>query len=631
MRGKPALRAGVLAAVAFALLPAGRGLAWIYPEHRDIAVQALAGLAPERRATIDELWAEARVGHEARLCEKAAEADQGQHPSCLDWAAWPAISGDHSCSGADMMRAVLDSDWILQVAAVSAHLKEKLAGAKSRADRVNDLLGSDLKLQRADEQYATRASSNNAHFLMARPSVDIALADYLALSLAEGAEPNAIGTYAWYHLSALMKASRLARAPPGTAERAALARAALADEAFAIHFLEDAFAAGHVAGTWGEEAVRKGTHDYYNEHGLVRRTWSGGEHVLTGDAYMRPEDARRAAESVRISVTQLADAARGQIAVPSDAVAAAPSPDALDVCQLKAMPARAPAPAAVPLGAAIAGDLPVPALVEGEGALPRFRSELGLFIGLSAAAGASYVTGGFAADETKGGAVADLEMAVRLGLGLEGVMDEAGDGQVFVDVGLRQDTSTTMSFISNQGLAQGGAITAAIPARSAFTLGVRAPFWLVPGDLLLAALFVAPFSRRTFMEMAAEAANGGLIPWQVGLATRIGRFQFVLGREVRISFYGYSSGDRMFMAPAEPDASTRLVALRSISFDFPIVEYRPFRAFSMDQASLLKLQVVGGFETANHLKLIAPEGAPLPDLHTIFSVGLRVAFDWRHY
>ena len=42
----------------------------------------------------------------------------------------------------------------------------------------------------------------------------------------------------------------------------------LADEAFALHFLEDGFSAGHVAGIWGNAALRKGTHDYYDEHGL---------------------------------------------------------------------------------------------------------------------------------------------------------------------------------------------------------------------------------------------------------------------------------------------------------------------------------------------------------------------------
>ena len=60
-----------------------------------------------------------------------------------------------------------------------------------------------------------------------------------------------------------------------------------ADEAYAIHFLQDMFAAGHVAGTWGDASQRKGTHDYYNERGLKVSTWDGDIAVLTGDAWMR--------------------------------------------------------------------------------------------------------------------------------------------------------------------------------------------------------------------------------------------------------------------------------------------------------------------------------------------------------
>jgi hypothetical protein len=622
----------VVAAVLGLLLPAGDGLAWIYPEHRDITVLALVGLEPERRSTIDGMWAEARVGHEARLCASAAEPGQGEKPSCFDWAAWPAVAGDHSCSGQALLSTILDSAWILDVAAIAAHLKQELAKAEHRSQRLNHLLGSDVRLQRADAEYVTRASANLPHFLLARPDVEIAPHDYLRLCLAQGAPPNAVGAYAWYHLSALMKASRLSRLPAGTPERAALARAVLADEAFALHFLEDSFAAGHVAGTWGNTAVRKGTHDYYNERGLDTHTWGHAEHVLEGDANMSPAGARRAAETARTSIEQIADAARGRIAVPADAAAATSSPDALDICQLKAMPARPPAPAATALGLAIVGGLPVPALTDGPGAVPRFRAEVGPFIGLSAAAGASYFNHSFGVEQTSGGAVGGLEMSVRLGYGLEGVIDESGDGLVFLDFGLRQDTASSMTFTEEEDVAQGGAITAAIPARSAPTIRVRAPFWLVPGDLLLAALVVAPFSMHRYTNMAAEAANGGLIPWQVRLATPIGRVQLVLGREMAITFYGYLRGrDRMLMPPVARDASARLVALRSIAFEFPIVDYQPFRAFTMNQTSTLRFQVVGGFQSGSGEILIAPEGAPLPDLHTIYSIGVRLAFDWRHY
>ncbi len=94
----------------------------------------------------------------------------------------------------------------------------------------------------------------------------------------------------------------------------------LADEAFALHFLEDTFAAGHVAGTWGDVSQRKGTHDYYNEAGLEVFTWKGGSDsmVLMGDAHMRPEDAERAAGAVRTSLEQVIDHATGARDAASD-------------------------------------------------------------------------------------------------------------------------------------------------------------------------------------------------------------------------------------------------------------------------------------------------------------------------
>ena len=57
------------------------------------------------------------------------------------------------------------------------------------------------------------------------------------------------------------------------------------------------------------------------------------------------------------------------------------------------------------------------------------------------------------------------------------------------------------------------------------------PFYVIPGDLL----FLSPMyftNRQKYTELAVTAANGGLLGWQQGYATSIGRFQFVLGREL---------------------------------------------------------------------------------------------------
>ena len=339
-------RAGLLRtaihAVAVAILGlagmAGPASAWVYPEHRDIAVLAVEQLDPDRRALFDSFWQEARAGNEPRLCEQAADASQGLAPACIDWAALPAIAGDHSCSSKNMLDNVVHSDWILQVADVAAQLKVDLGriavtappelnpGDRDlvgdtrriiedqalRAARQNALRTADTRMQRADPEYATRAGSSNAHFLLPRPRTDITGKEYAELTLSPGSEINAVGVYAWFHLSALQKATRLATEQLAPSQRQALARAMLADEAFALHFLEDTFAAGHVAGSWGDVSQRKGTHDYYNEAGLEVFTWDGRSIVLMGDAHMRPEDAERTAAAVRMSLEQLIDHASGR-------------------------------------------------------------------------------------------------------------------------------------------------------------------------------------------------------------------------------------------------------------------------------------------------------------------------------
>src|SRR5512146_1667339 len=81
---------------------AAPSLAWVYPEHRDIAVHAVESLDQEHAVALAELWSEARAEHEQRLCLSAADADQDETPPCIDWSALPGIAGDHSCSSREM-------------------------------------------------------------------------------------------------------------------------------------------------------------------------------------------------------------------------------------------------------------------------------------------------------------------------------------------------------------------------------------------------------------------------------------------------------------------------------------------------------------------------------------------------
>jgi hypothetical protein len=281
----------------------------------------------------------------------------------------------------------------------------------------------------------------------------------------------------WYHLRALAKAAHIAQSdiPPDMRSRAALA--VLADEAFALHFLEDSFAAGHVAGTWGNSAVRKGTHDYYSEHGLEMATWNHNRFVALGDAYMRQEDADRAAAAVRDSLAQLATALDGGIRVAESTGLKPAKPEVFDVCHESHFPAAPGQLEDMQQIIPIVAQTPVPALGARKGELPRFRSELGPFLGLSSAVSGVGLGGGFGSNQTGAAVSGALDLSFRMGLGVEGVLNESSDGLTFIDAGVRQDSP-----------AHGGT---SVAGRGAIALRGRAPFWLIPGDLILAAPVLA--------------------------------------------------------------------------------------------------------------------------------------------
>ncbi|RJG07637.1 hypothetical protein D3870_17990 [Noviherbaspirillum cavernae] len=639
-------------------------LAWVYPEHRELALSAVQGLDNDHRQVFDRLWQDARTGDEARLCALGADSEQGLTPACIDWAALTAIAGDHSCSSREMFETARASNWILNVADVAAQLKLDLSslpvtappeaseGSKNlvtdaqrnlesqavRARRINALRTADIRLQRADPAYATRAGSNNAHFLLARPRTDISPLEYAQLTLLPDSELNAIGVYAFFHLSALQKASRLRHEQLTDAQRKALARSALADEAFALHFLQDVYASGHIAGTWGDTSQRKGTHDFYNQNGLEAFTWRGGNRsvVLMGDAHMRSEDAMVAASAVRESLQQVLDTVSGRAGsrdVPPAPMAPA-EPDGFDVCGNTTMPRREPALRAqqehFPLFVTTLGETPVPGLGPGLGSMPRFRSEVGPFVGLAGTIDGRAVNRGFVASQSANGTVGGLDLSVRAGVGIDGVMGDAGDGLVYASLGLRSDLPSSNRFNDVFQGTSSGNLTAAIPARSGIALRFRMPYYLIPGDLLLTSpLFL--FKPKAYKDMAVVAGNGGLLGLQSGWATSIGRFQFVLGRELGVTFYGRAGDDQLIAPSDQPGGLGRLVRFKSTSFDLPILEFRPYRAFSNNQSSSVVFQLFAAADVPRGASTSYPPGAPTPDLRTVWSLGLKIVFDWRYY
>jgi hypothetical protein len=647
------------------LVTTSSALAWIYPEHRDLALLAVEKLDPDRSMVFSQLWREARVGYEGRFCSRGADSDQGLAPDCIDWAALSAIAGDHSCSGAQMLETVSQSSWILSLADVASQLKvdlgripvmapadqieltsdlgtdvqNRFAAESRRADRVNALRTADTRMQRVDVEYATRAGANNAHFLLARSGTSQSGLDYADTTLVVDAEVNAIGVYSWYHLSALQKASRLATEDLSADERSALIRAALFDEAFALHFLEDVFASGHVAGTWGDASQRKGTHDFYNQNGLEARTWDGqsSSMVLMGDAHMRDEDAEIAAEAVLSSLTQVLDTAAGRSSHDVPYRPAAPdAPDAFDVCNAETLPRRDEGLEVEAneydtlLNEALA-QTPIPGLGPGLGSMPRFRSELGPFLGLAGAVDARGLSGGFeSSQKNDGGAIAGLELALRAGIGLEGALGDSGDGLIFTSLGFRTDAPSTNRFTDETRGSPDGNLSAAIPARSGLAFRLRMPYYLLPADLLLLSPMYL-FNPDTYTRMAVSAVNGGALHLQQGIATPLGRFQFVLGRELGVTWYGLDGKDQLLAPSADPDGIARIAEFKSTSFEMPILEFRPYRSFSQNQSSSILLQLYGGVDVPRGGEVVVPAGAPPVDLETIWYLGIRMAFDWRYY
>ena len=157
------------------------------------------------------------------------------------------------------------------------------------------------------------------------------------------------------------------------------------------------------------------------------------------------------------------------------------------------MPFRATDPVINEMISGVLITTPVPGLATGLGEIPRFRSELGPFIGIAPAARVSGISGGFGTYQQTAGLVPGLEFALHLGLGMDGVLNESGDGLVFLDLGWRLDWASSVKVQHDPLYNQFGSILSAIPTREAF-------FFPVSHALL-------PGSRRSFNCRTSPAAR----------------------------------------------------------------------------------------------------------------------------
>ena len=189
--------------------------------------------------------------------------------------------------------------------------------------------------------------------------------------------------------------------------------------------------------------MRKGTHDFYSERGLALTTWSGEHFVGQGDAFMKPADADRAANAVRDSLAQLVDSFDGKIELTDSDDPKYVEADSFNVCKEAQFPTAAGTRKDIDIVVPILMQTPVPGLGRGPGELPRFRTEMGTFIGLSTGFRGGLLTHGFGSGEDGVSASSGIELAARVGLGLDGVLNESSDGLVFVEGGVRDDGHAT--------------------------------------------------------------------------------------------------------------------------------------------------------------------------------------------
>jgi len=277
---------------------------------------------------------------------------------------------------------------------------------------------------------------------------------------------------------------------------------------------------------------------------------------------------------------------------------------------------------------------PVPALASGAGALPRFRSEIGPFIGLSAGAEGYWNSESFDPQASGNFFNGSLSLGARVGIGLDSLLADAADGLIFLEGGVRMESK-------QRAVCQPGTtcppsveisnLIPQVPARTAVYGRLRMPFWLLPGDILLATPFLAFTDPELLKRMAIRAANGGAIAWQRGISTRVGRFQFVVGREATATFYGYVRGEDEFLALTPDLSRLYVVSLRSIRLEIPVLEYRPFREFATTQATSLSFQLGFGWDFPTKVAVKSPTGLPPPAYQTVPFGFLRVQFDWRRY
>ena len=631
------LRRAASVTVLAGLLWAAPARAWMWCEHRDIAVTAIQGLPPAERAQLEALWASLKKEAGPQLCPTLVNPGAAPRSAfgdwsgiCLDFPSYPAMGGDHACSTGELRAVTESEEWGLRVTWVAEWSKRRFAEAPNQAARIDAWNKSHLAMQSVDPRYLTRASSNNAHFLEPREHVSASetLEAYAKRALAPDAAINATAIYVQYHAIALRLAAQWRLAPE--AARPDLARRALLAEGIALHFLQDSLSAGHYAATWGDAAWQKGTHDLYCVQGLTSKTWGGDLFASHGDAHMTGHDQAVAGAVVGRSLSQLAGAASGTVAVSGDpSTKAERELEELNFCSVQTLPAMPANPVAFSAALVTLRDSPIPSGDQDDIHPPRARADIGFFGGVVAGIGAGPAWGGF--DTSAGWRFrSELEVGARFGYGLQGVVTTNMDGQLWAQASFVSDPAQLdASCPGCPGGARSNQALPRVPARSALKLVFRMPYYVLPFDLILLGPVLFLASPVAAQDVVFRASGGGLWTLQRPISTSLGTFQFMAGREVGFALWGAGDPNQFVATPA--DGQTLLVDFRQLELDFPVFEYAPPRAFATTLALAAQVQLGFSVQLAPTAWLPQQNNAPYSGLGASWFVYLRLRLDARKY
>ncbi|MFO0677079.1 MAG: hypothetical protein U0169_11115 [Polyangiaceae bacterium] len=534
-------------------------LAFTFGEHHDIGVAALARIPEGHRrsslATLDAAFGSTRTCRAGDVLPAAGRGD----PSCIDLADLGALAADHACSVSALEDVIVREPWTLAVVRRAMRARRLLASGDSFGTSFGDSWRrSDLDLDLIDARYGARAASNDAHFALTRSTDTLRL--YLHEALEIDRPPlNAVGLFAIFHTASLRLAIE-SRAPMAEEASRRLVATSILAEAFADHFLEDMFSTGHIVGTVGDVATKKGTHDLYGERGLDVRTWRGDSYEGHGDAFMKVEDRDRAAVAVATAMDQWAMALEGDPAIARSlsemGLDVARRAASVDVCRESVMPDAVVPRSIWPTLEAVLVDSPVPARTTT--LLPRGHADVGAFVGFASGA-RTLVVGALPTSPNGVLAAAEFELSGRFGVSLGDIVGPRADGRFYVEVG-RVLGGDAMARASPAGE------SSPLTLRHGTKFGLYAPFFLIPGDLILLSPVLGIASPKTLEAMAITAAYGGLVPWQRPVLTRFGDVQFLAGRKIDV--YLYDRHDVVEL-PGEPR-----VTYRSLMLGTPLVEWR---------------------------------------------------------